>query len=31
MAQGYYVSRPLARAALDDWLESSPWGQRITR
>ncbi len=31
MAQGYYVSRPLARASLDEWLESSPWGQRITR
>jgi len=30
MAQGYYVSRPLTRGSLDDWLESSPWGQRIT-
>jgi diguanylate cyclase (GGDEF)-like protein/PAS domain S-box-containing protein len=29
-AQGYYISPPLAAAALEDWLRTSPWRLRLT-
>jgi len=29
VAQGYYMSQPLALPSLERWLDSSPWGRRI--
>ena len=28
-AQGYYMSRPLTADGLTEWLQLSPWGQKI--
>lgn len=28
LAQGYYISRPLSAAALEQWIRTSPWGYK---